>query len=169
MIRRTHTKKSMIFHVAYAIFLTLAGCACVYSAIDAFCHITCSEDVIAVSFTVLCTVLIFAVDFFEIRAISAKQYMDENGIGVKRFGKTKVYIKFEAIKEVGEGIIQTPLGDKKRVYFCDRELNESEKSDLITLKHSTVHFSHIPEDWYRIISEKIKVRIPDEIKEKYVG
>lgn len=169
MTRRTHTKKSMFFHIAYIVFLTIGGAACAYSAIYILCHIYCRDDIIAVCFSVLCASLMFAVDFFEVRAVSAKQYMDGEGIGVKRFGKTKVYIKFQEIKEVGEGIMQTPLGNKKRVYFCDRKLSESEKSDLITLKHSTVHFSRIPEEWYRIISEKINAPVPNEIIEKYVA
>lgn len=159
----------MIFHIVYTICLTIFGVICSYSAIYALCHITCAEDVIAVCFTLLCAILALAVDFFEFRAISAKQYVDDEGVGVKRFGKTKVYMKFDDIKEVGEGTILTPFGNKKRVYFCNRKLDESEKSDLITLKRQTVHFAHIPEEWYGIISEKINVPVADEIKEKYVG
>lgn len=169
MTRRTHTKKSMIFHIVYIICLTVGGAACAYSAIYAFCHITCSEDIIAVSFNVLCAALMLAVDFFEIRAISAKQFMDDEGIGVKRFGKTKVYIKFDEVKEVGEGKIPTPWGFKERMYFCNRKLCENEKSDLITLKRQTVHFSCVPEEWFNIICEKISVPVANEIKEKYVG
>lgn len=45
------------------------------------------------------------------------------------------------------GNIPTPFGSKERVYFCDREPDENEKSDLIILKYHTVHFSYIPKEW----------------------
>lgn len=165
----TYTKKATVFHIAYVIFLSIIGIACSYSAVYTVCHINCSDDVIAVSFTVLCAVMFFAVDFFECRAMCARLYMNDDGIGVKKFNKTKVFIKWEQIEEIGEGRIPTPFGGKDRAYFCDRVLSENEKSDLITLKYHTVHFSYIPKDWYRIITERINVPIPDEIKKKYVG
>ena len=123
---------------------------------------------IALCFTIFFALLILAVDFFECRAMGAQLYMNEEGIGVRRFGKTKVFIKWNEIKEVGTGNIPTPFGSKERVYFCDRELDEKGKSDLIILKYHTVHFSYIPKEWCEKISERLPVPLAKEIKEKYV-
>lgn len=169
MTCRTYTKKATVLHIAYIILLSAAGAACAYSAIYMLCHIYCKEDIIAASFTMICAAMMIAVDFFECRAMGAKLYIDDDGIGVKRFNKTKVYIKWNEIKEIGEGRIPTPFGGKNRVYFCDRKLNEDEKSDLVTLKYHTVHFSYIPEEWLDTMTERLPVPLTDEIKEKYVG
>ena len=53
---------------------------------------------IALCFTIFFALLILAVDFFECRAMGAQLYMNEEGIGVRRFGKTKVFIKWNEIK-----------------------------------------------------------------------
>lgn len=83
-------------------------------------------------------------------------------------GKTKVFIKWSEIKEVGTGNIPTPFGSKQRIYFCDRVLDEKEKSDLIILKYHTVHFSYIPKECCEKISELLPVPMTEEMKEKYV-
>ena len=94
--------------------------------------------------------------------------MNEDGIGVRRFGKMKVFINWNEIREIGTGRIPTPFGSKERVYFCDRKLDEKEKSDLIILKYHTVHFSYIPESWYQKMSERLPIPITRKVKEKYV-
>ena len=48
---------------------------------------------IALCFTIFFALLILAVDFFECVAIGSQIYMNEEVIGVSRFGKTKVFIK----------------------------------------------------------------------------
>ena len=82
--------------------------------------------------------------------------------------KTKIFIKWSEIKEVGTGNIPTPFGSKQRIYFCDRVLDEKEKSDLIILKYHTVHFSYIPKECCEKISELLPVPMTEEMKEKYV-
>lgn len=168
MTCRTYTKRETVFHTLYIVFLSLCGAFAAYSSVFGFLHICCNDDKIALIFTVFFTLLILCVDFFECRAMGARLYMNEDGIGVKRFGKTKVFIKWSEIKEIGEGSIPTPFGKKERAYFCDRYLSEDEKSDLITLKFHTVHFSHIPEEWYKFMCERLPVTPSDEVKEKYV-
>lgn len=53
--------------------------------------------------------------------------------------------------------------------LCDRTLDESEKTDLVTLKYHTVHFSYIPKEWYGEMCARLPLPLPPEIKEKYVG
>ena len=168
MTCRTYTKKETVFHAAYIVFLSVSGVMASYSAVFALFNISCLEDKISVGFTIFFSLLILAVDFFECRAMGAQLYMNEEEIGVRRFGKTKVFIKWNEIKEVGTGNIPTPFGSKERVYFCGRELDENEKSDLIILKYHTVHFSYIPKEWCEKISERLPVPLAKEIKEKYV-
>lgn len=164
----TYTKKAAVFHTAYIAFLSVAGLAAVYSAVYGFLNISCTEDIIALCFTVFFALLILSVDFFECRAMGARLYMTDDGIGVKRFGKTKVFIKWNAVKEIGIGSIPTPFGSKERAYFSDKRLSEAEKTDLIVLKYHTVHFLYIPERWYRKMSERLPVVITGEVKERYV-
>ena len=100
--------------------------------------------------------------------MSAKLYVNEDGMGVRRFGKTKVFIRWDDIREIGTGSITTPFGSKERVYFCDRMLEEGQRSDLITLKYHTVHFSYIPRDWYPEMNRRLPVPIPKELADRYV-
>lgn len=164
----TYTKKGTILHVAYIVFLTVIGGGVSYSAVYGATHIGSSDDRIALGFTIFFALLILSVDFFECRAIGARLYMNENGIGVSRFGRTKVFLPWNDIREIGLGSIPTPFGKKERVYFSNRKLNETERADLITLKYHTVHFSHIPKEWYGKMSERLPVPMPEEIRKKYV-
>lgn len=168
MTCRTYSKRRAFFHAIYIAFLTILGVMAVYSAIFGAIHIGCKEDKIALCFTIFFALLILAVDFFECRTMGARIYMDEEGIGVRRFGKTKVFLKWSEIKEIGVGNIPTPFGRKERLYFCNRELDEKEKSDLITLKYHTVYFSYIPKEWYGKMSALLPLSITKELKEKYV-
>lgn len=164
----TYTKKAQVFHALYIVLLSAAGVLAAYSAVYTFSHISCREDVIAGGFTVFFALLLLSVDFFECRAMSAKLYVNEDGMGVRRFGKTKVFIRWDDIREIGTGSIPTPFGSKERVYFCDRMLEEGQRSDLITLKYHTVHFSYIPRDWYPEMNRRLPVPIPKELADRYV-
>lgn len=168
MTCRTHTKKAAVFHTAYIVFLSVCGLLSAYSAAYALHYISCTEDVIAVCFTIFFALVILAVDFFECRALGVRLYMTEDGIGIRRFGKSKVFIRWDSIREIGTGHIPTPFGSKERVYFCGRKLTERERSDLITMKHSTVHFSYIPKNWYSKMRERLPIPMPEEIVKKYV-
>ena len=164
----TYTKKEAIFHTVYIVFLSVLAALSAYSAFYALRYITCRDDAIAACFTVFFALLILAVDFFECRAMGARLYMDADGIGVRRFGKVKVFMKWDEIKEIGIGRIPTPFGSKERAYVCDRHLDGDEKSDLIVLKYHTVHFSHIPAAWYPTMCERLPIPMPEAVKEKYV-
>ena len=168
MTRRTYTKRETVFHAAYIALLSVCGFLAAYSAVFGISHIGCTEDKIAAGFTLFFALLILTVDFFECRAMGARLYMNDDGIGIKRFGKTKVFMRWDSVKEIGTGNIPTPFGSKERVYFCDRCLSEAEKSDLIILKYHTVHFSYIPKEWYEKMCERLPVLPTDEVKEKYV-
>ena len=164
----TYTKRERILHVAYIVFLTVAGVMAAISVVYSILHISCREDVLTLCFTVFLSVVILAVDFFECRAMGAQRYMDDEGIGVRRFGRTKVFLKWNEIKEIGTGSIPTPFGSKDRIYFCNRKLEEDEKTDLVVLKYHTVHFPYIPREWYQEMSRHLPVDMPDELREKYV-
>lgn len=168
MTCRPHTIPETISHVGYIIFLTAFGALAAYSSVYALPDINCFEDVISEAITVLLTVMVLSVDYFECRAMGARLYMDDEGIGVKRFGKMKVFKKWSEIQEVGTGKVQTVFGMRERVYFCDKVLKEEEKEDLVTLKRQTVLFSYIPKKWYAAMCERLPVPVAKEIAEKYV-
>lgn len=168
MTCRTYTRPELIFHIGYIIFLSICGVLTTISSFFSFHDITCMEDAVSAYFTTSFSLLIIAVDFFECRAMGARIYMDESGIGVRRFGRTKVFIKWNDIKEIGIGKLQTAFGSKEHVYFCDRNLDEKEKSDLVTLQYDTIHLAYIPKDWYNIMCGWMPVPVAREIVEKYV-
>lgn len=62
----------------------------------------------------------------------------------------------------------TPFGSKERAYFCDRALDEKERKDLVMLKYHTVHFSHIPKEWYQEMCGRLPIPFPAEVEKKYV-
>ena len=164
----TYTKRAMVFHAIYIVFLSVFSAMVTYSAVFGVIHANCTDDIIALCFTIFLALLALSVVFFECRAIAARLFMNEEGIGVKRFRKVKVFIKWNEIKEIGIGNIPTPFGSKERAYFCDRKLDEKERTDLVILKYHTVHFSYIPKEWYEEICSRLPLPIPAEIKEKYV-
>ena len=164
MTCRTYTLKQTICHMVYMLFLTVCGLMTAYSAIFAFSHIACTEDVIAACFTTSFSLLILSVDLFEFRAMGARLYMDERGIAFKRFGKTKVFIPWDGVQEVGHGRMPTVFGSKELVYFCDRKLSEDEKNDLIILKHQTINFYHMPKGWYAKMCEYLPADMTDELR-----
>lgn len=168
MTHRTYTKPALLLHGAYVVLLTAVGVLAAYSAVFALCHLSCPEDRIAAGFTAFFALLVLSVDFYECRALGARLYMDENGIGVRRFGKTKVFLRWADIREIGTGSIPTPFGSKRRVYFCGRRLSEAEQADLVTLKYHTVHFSFIPKDWYPELCARLPVPMPEEVLKRYV-
>lgn len=164
MICRTYTPRETVVHMAYIVFLTVCGALTAFSAGFAFTHIACSEDIIAACFTTSFSLLILSVDFFECRAMGARLYMDERGIAFQRFGKTKVFIPWEDVQDVGRGRMPTAFGSKELVYFCDHKLSEEEKHDLIILKHHTVNLYHIPKDWYAKLCEWLPSPLTGEIR-----
>ena len=113
MTFRTYTKKGVFFHAVYIAILTVSGILAVYSAVFGALHISCKEDKIALGFTVFFALLIISVDFFECRAMGARIYTNAEGIGVRRFGKTKVFIKWSEIKEAAKA-----LGKKDKSNIC---------------------------------------------------
>lgn len=155
MTCRTYTKKETVLHALYIALLTACGGFAAYSSVFCAAHIGCTDDRIALGFTVFFAVLILSVDFFECRAMGARLFMNEEGLGIRRFGKIKVFIRWGDIRDVGTGYIPTPYGRKRRIFFCDRLLSEEEHSDLITMKYHTVHFSRIPKEWYGEICRRL--------------
>ena len=94
--------------------------------------------------------------------------MKRKNSGQKKRCRKEVFLKWNEIKEIGEGSIPTPFGSKDRIYFCNRKLEEDEKTDLVVLKYHTVHFPYIPREWYQEMSRHLPVDMPDELREKYV-
>ena len=165
----TYTKKAMVLHAVYIVFLSAFSAMVTYSAVFGVIHANCTDDRIALCFTIFLALLALSVDFFECRAMGARLFMNDDGIGVRRFGRVKAFVRWDEIREIGIGHIPTPFGSKERAYFCDRQLSENEKTDLVTLKYHTVHFSYIPKEWYAGICARLPVPLPAEIAEKYVG
>lgn len=161
-----YSKMELISHLGYIAFLSFFGIFAALSTVFAFSNLSCPEDAISAVVTLVLSVMILAVDFFECKALGVRMYMDEKGIGIRSFGKTKNSLSWNDIREVGMGKMQTVFGSKSCVYFCDRKLEEKEKSDLVTLQYETVSFSHIPKNWYSSICEKLPVSMPDEIREE---
>lgn len=164
----TYTKRAKVLHMIYIVFLSVFSAMVTYSAVFGVLHMSCAEDRIALCFTVFLALLALSVDFFECRAMAARLFMNDDGIGVRRFGKVKVFIRWDEVKEIGIGRIPTPFGSKERAYFCGRELDEKERKDLVTLKYYTVHFSHIPKEWYQEMCSRLPIPFPAEVKGKYV-
>lgn len=168
MICSTYTKKRLVFHAVCIALLSVSGLMTAYSAVYTACRMHCREDGIVAGFTIFFALLILSVDFFECRAMGAQLYMNEDGLGARRFGKPKFFIKWNEIREVGTGSIPTPFGRKSRIYFCDRVLDQAERDDLITLKYHTVHFSYIPKSWYPEMCKRLPTPIAAEFVERYV-
>lgn len=166
MTTRTHTAKSMAAHIVHMIVLLIFAAISTYSFLYDLKYINGSEIIIIESITAVLAVLFWGVLYFEVRALTAVLYADDNGIGIKRFGKTKIYLKWADICEIGVGRIPTPYGYAERIYLSDKKLSDEDRRDLITIRFHTVYFSYIPRAFADMIQEKCNLQIPDEAKRR---
>lgn len=162
MTTKTHSSKSMAAHLVHiSIMLTLAVVS-TYSFIYDFKYIVAAENVIVEITTAVLAMLLYGVLYFEVRSLTAVLYADDDGIGIKRFGKTKVYLKWKNICEIGVCRIPTPYGYAKRIYLSDKKLSNADKNDLITIRFHTVYFSYIPKIFADMIQKKCNLLLPPE-------
>lgn len=162
---KTYSFKIILLHSLYIAFLSFFVVITIISAIYGFINMTNYYDAMAACFVLLLSILIFLVDFFECRSLSARIYVNDLGIGIKHFLKIKVFIKWDEIKEIGIGKITTPFGFKSRIYFSSKVLSDEEKSDLVTMKYHTVHLSYIKDELLDIIYKNIPTPLIETMKE----
>lgn len=161
---KTHSTKSTAAHCVHIIILLIFAVISTYSFFYDLKYIVAAENVIVEITTAVLALLLYGVLYFEVRSLTAVLYADDIGIGIKRFGKTKVYLKWTDICEIGVGKIPTPYGYAKRIYLSDKKLNDTEKNDLITIRFHTVYFSHIPKAFADMIQKKCNLSLPIEAK-----
>ena len=162
MTTRTHNIKSTVIHCLQILLLLAFGIISVCSFFYVLRYVDGPEYVIVEAVTALAAVLFWGVLYFEVRAITAVLYADDDGIGIKRFGKTKVYLKWNDICDIGVGKIPTPYGYAERMYLSNKKLSDDEKRDLITIRFHTVYFSYIPQSFADMIQKKCNLSIPSE-------
>lgn len=162
MITRTHSAKATVLHAIYMVVLLAFAIVSTHSFVYDLRYIQETENIIIEIITGALAVLLWGVLYFEVRALTAVLYTDDNGIGIKRFGKTKVYLKWDDICEIGVGKIPAPYGHAERVYLSDKKLSEKDKSDLITIRFHTVYFSYVPKSFADIVQKKCNLSFPPE-------
>lgn len=103
---------------------------------------------------VLCFSLsVWASFYISIRSLQTVLFVNEDGMGVKRFNKTVLFIKYKDIREVGIGKAITPRGEKKKLYFAIRSLSQTEKNNLDLLQNEIIYFTYLNEDWKHYIEK----------------
>lgn len=101
---------------------------------------------------VLCFSLsVWASFYISLRSLQTTIFVNEDGMGIKRFNKTKIYIKYEDIKEIGIGKALTPMGEKQKLYFATRSLSQTEKNNLDLLQNEIIYFTNLEDDWKQYI------------------
>lgn len=163
MITRTHSAKATVVHGIYMAVLLIFAAVSTYSFLYDLNYIHETENIVIIEvITGALAVLLWGVLYFEVRALTAVLYTDGDGIGIKRFGKTKVYLKWNDICEIGVGKIPAPYGYAERIYLSDKKLSDEEKTDLITIRFHTVYFSYIPASFADMIQKKCNLSFPPE-------
>ena len=159
---KTHNAKSMVAHLVHIIIMLILTIVSTYSFFYDLKYMVAAENVIVEIATAVLAMLLYGVLSFEIRSLTAVLYADDDGIGIRRFGKTKVYLKWADICEIGVGKIPTPYGYAKRIYLSSKKLSNSEKNDLITIRFHTVYFSYIPKAFADMIQKNCNLSLPSE-------
>ena len=159
---KTHSAKSIAAHAVHISIMLILAVISTYSFIYDLRYIVAAENVIVEITTAALAVLLYGVLYFEVRSLTAVLYADNDGIGIKRFGKTKVYLKWADMCEIGVGRIPTPYGYAKRIYLSDKKLSNADKNDLITIRFHTVYFSYIPKAFADMIQKKCGLALPCE-------
>lgn len=122
------------------------------------------------SFLVTLAVLLVAVccwyiSFNSLKTLATYVYSTDEGLGLSRYGKTIVFIKWEDIVQTGIGLALSGTSKIKKLYFADKPLEEKEKEDLDSVQKSSVYFSNLSEEWYELLKEKCPVSLPNEAKD----
>lgn len=166
MIMRTHSVKATAIHGIYMAALLVLAAVSTYSFLYCLRYIEGAENIIIEAITGALAVLLWGVIYFEVRALTAVLYTDDDGIGIKRFGKTKVYLKWDDICEIGVGKIPAPYGHAERVYLSDKKLSDEDKRDLVTIRFHTVYFSYIPKAFADMIEKRCHLSFPPEAERR---
>lgn len=169
MITRTHSAKSTAIHSLHMIFLLIFAVISTHSFLHILKYIQGTESIIIEVITGALAVLLWGVLYFEVRALTAVLYTDDDGIGIRRFGKTKVYLKWNDICEIGIGKIPAPYGHAERIYLSDKKLSDEDKNDLVTIRFHTVYFSYIPKTFAEMIQNKCGLSLPPEAERRLKG
>ena len=112
------------------------------------------------TFMVLCFAMsIWGSLYISIRSLKTKIFVDENGMGIKRFNRTIVYIRYEDIRETGTGKALGPMGETKKLYFSPVALTEDKEENLDKLQNEIIYFTEIDEEWMRYIEEHSGLKI----------
>lgn len=163
---KTHSAKSIAAHAVHIIIVLVFAIMSTYSFIYDLRYIVAAENVIVEITTGALAVLLYGVLYFEVRSLTAVLYADDIGIGIKRFGKTKVYLKWNDICEIGVGKIPSPYGYAERIYLSDKKLSDEDKNDLITIRFHTVYFSYIPQSFADMIQKNCNLSFPPRGREE---
>ena len=166
MITRTHTAKSTAIHCIHIFVLLAFAILATHSFFYVLQYTKNTETLITEINTAVLVILFWGVLYFEVRALTAVLYTDDNGIGIRRFGKTKVYLKWTDICEIGIGKIPTPYGSAERIYLSDKKLSAEERNDLITIRFHTVYFSYLPKAFAELIQEKCNLSLPPQAEQR---
>lgn len=148
---RSRTLLAEITHGLYTTVVCAFAVICTYGFLYDLSRLKIKDDVIVTGIELFFVLMLWCVVFFEVRSFGSRLFIDDDGIGVKRYKSIKVYLKWSEICETGVGYIPTPFGNKKRIFLSAKHLTDEQKRDLLTLKYETVHFSYIPKGWTEII------------------
>ena len=85
--------------------------------------------------------------------------MDDVGIGIKRFGKVKLFINYNDVKEIGIGKSITPIKTVEKVYFSSRKLTQDEINNLDLVQNEILYFDKLDSDWKEYIEKHLNQKI----------
>ena len=159
MERYTHRGKAYISQLLHSICMFLLSIFFLYSFIFNLINAKTIKEYL-LSLMVLCFAISIWYSFYiSIRSLSTIVFINEKGMGIKRFNSIKLFIKYEDIKEINFGKAKTFTGEKRKLYFAKRSLTLEERSNLDLLQNEIIYFTNLNSSWKKYIEEHSNLKI----------
>lgn len=159
MERYTKQGKDFYFQLIHVICMLLLSLFFLWSLIVNFIG---SQNLMEYLLTlmVFCFSLsIWASFYIAVRSLITRIFVDDVGIGIKRFGKVKLFINYKDVKEIGIGKSITPIKTVEKVYFSSRKLTQDEINNLDLVQNEILYFDKLDGYWKEYIEKHLNQKI----------
>ena len=157
MERYTKQGKDFYIQLLFTVCMFLLSLYFLYSLVFNFVNSHSLMEYLLTLMVFCFSLSIWGSYYITIRSLLTKIFVNEKGIGIKRFGKVKLFIEYKDIKDVGIGRAMTPTKTKEKLYFSSRILNQEEKNDLDLMQNKIIYFTNLDSDWEKYIKTHLNI------------
>lgn len=159
MERYTKQGKDFYFQLIHVICMILLSLFFLWSLVVNFINSQNMMEYLLTLMVFLFSLSIWASLYIAIRSLITRIFVNDEGIGIKRFGRVKLFINYQDIKEIGIGKSMTPIKTVEKVYFSSRKLTQDEINNIDLVQNEVLYFDELDEDWKEYIEKHLNRKI----------